>query len=265
MIAKIALVCAIIFALAVLMTMTGRGGGNFYVLTLVLAGLPMHEAASTGQFILFVTALAAAFIFKRARVLSIKLAIFLGSITASMAFLGGLAAHLLSGRSLKLVFSALLVVAGILMLFRVEGRSRHERHAPGFWNLRQGSDLYVINLWVAVPLAMATGLFAGMVGVSGGSFLVPLMVLGCGVPMHVAVGTASAMVATTALAGFIGHAIEGAFNPTWALPAAAVTIAGGAIGGRIALRTKPRFLKTLFAVTTLAAAVVMLLNASLSK
>ena len=34
-------VATIVFALAVLMTMTGRGGGNFYVLVLVLAGFLM--------------------------------------------------------------------------------------------------------------------------------------------------------------------------------------------------------------------------------
>lgn len=41
-----------------------------------------------------------------------------------------------------------------------------------------------------------------MVGVSGGSFLVPLMVLACYVPMHVAVGTASTLIAAIALMGF---------------------------------------------------------------
>jgi len=37
---KMAMVAVILFELAVVMTMTGRGGGNFYVLTLVLAGCP---------------------------------------------------------------------------------------------------------------------------------------------------------------------------------------------------------------------------------
>ena len=41
-----------IFAIAVIMAMTGRGGGNFYVPVLVTAGLIMHEAATTAQFIL---------------------------------------------------------------------------------------------------------------------------------------------------------------------------------------------------------------------
>ena len=39
----------IIFAIAATMTMTGRGGGNFYVLAIALSGTGMHVAATTGQ------------------------------------------------------------------------------------------------------------------------------------------------------------------------------------------------------------------------
>ena len=48
-----------ILALAIVMTMTGRGGGNFYVPILVASGERMHEAATTGQFILLATAVSA--------------------------------------------------------------------------------------------------------------------------------------------------------------------------------------------------------------
>lgn len=262
---KIVAVSLVIFALAVVMTMTGRGGGNFYVLTLVLAGLPMHEAATTGQFVLFTTAIAATVIFRKGKTLSVPLALFLGVLTAGTAFAGGFTAHRFSGRELKIIFSILLAFAGAAMLFTVEENKKELNPRRGYWNLQTGKALYVINLWLAVPLAMATGFFSGMVGVSGGSFLVPLMVLACGVPMRIAVGTASAMVAATAFAGFMGHALHGSFNPAWAIPIAAVTIFGGVSGSRIALGTKPKYLKTLFAVTTLVAALLMLVNAGIAK
>ncbi|MDP8225761.1 MAG: sulfite exporter TauE/SafE family protein, partial [Candidatus Lernaella stagnicola] len=159
---KIAGVSLIFFALAVLMTMTGRGGGNFYVLTLVLAGLPMHEAATTGQFVLFTTAAAATLIFKKGKALSVPLALFLAALTASMAFTGGFLAHLFSGRELKIVFSILLALAGTAMFFTVEENKKKPNPRRGYWNLKSGKELFVINLWLAVPLAMATGFFAGM-------------------------------------------------------------------------------------------------------
>jgi uncharacterized membrane protein YfcA len=100
-----------------------------------------------------------------------------------------------------------------------------------------------------------------MVGVSGGSFLVPLMVVACGIPMQLAVGTSSSLIAAIALMGFAGHAVHGDFNPAWALPLAVVTIVGGALGGRIALKTKPKHLKQLFAYTNWIAAGFMIFNA----
>jgi len=87
------------------------------------------------------------------------------------------------------------------------------------------------------------------------------MVLLCGVPMRIAVGTSSAMVAATALMGFAGHTASGHFDPHWAIPVAVAAIAGGFIGGKFAIKTKPEKLKKVFAYTTLAAALFMVCNA----
>jgi len=43
----------LVFIVAVTMTMVGKGGGNFYVVILTIAQIPMHQAATTGQFIFF--------------------------------------------------------------------------------------------------------------------------------------------------------------------------------------------------------------------
>lgn len=251
--------------LAVVMTMTGRGGGNFYVLTFVLAGAPMHEAATTGQFVLFATALASMVVFQKHKTVLLPLALFIGGMTATTAFAGGFFAHLLTGITLKIVFSLLLVLAGVLMLLPVKKRTSKPHRSGSYWVLKTVDSVYYINLWVTVPAVLASGFCAGMVGVSGGSFLVPLMVLGCRVPMRLAVGTASIIVAVSAFSGFLGHALHGTFNPTWALPIAGVAVVGGVLGGRIALKTKPAYLKTLFALTTLVAAILMMVNALLSR
>lgn len=83
----------------------------------------------------------------------------------------------------------------------------------------------------------------------GGSFKVPLTVLVCGVPMRIAVGTSSAMVAATALMGFLGHTISGDFNPLWAILLAIVAVLGGLLGGRLSIKTNPENLKRIFAYT----------------
>lgn len=260
-----ALVVLVIFLLSVVMIMNGRGGGNFYVAALVLFGVPMHTASTTSQFILLASALSGALIFGKARTLSWRLALFFGSLNASMAFVGGFTAHLFSGDTLKIALSILLFIAGVWMLLPEKGGRKTADPRRGFWNLEEGDYTYVVDLKVAVPLTLATGFFSGMVGISGGSFLVPLMVVGCGVPVRVAIGTATAMLAATALAGFTGNALHGGFSPALAVPAALAAVVGGILGGRIALKTKPKSLKTISGLLTIVAAVFMLVNALSGK
>ena len=106
----------VIFFIALLMTMTGRGGGNFYVLAVVLTGMSMHESASTGQFILFVSSISATLIYGRGRYIEWKLVLFIGGLTALSAFFGGYFSQCFSGKTLKLVFSFFLLMAALLMM-----------------------------------------------------------------------------------------------------------------------------------------------------
>ena len=259
------IVVAIIFALTVVMIMSGRGGGNFYVAALVLAGVSMHTASTTSQFILLASALTGAIVFGKARSMSWPLVFFFGGLNASMAFVGGFSASAFGGTTLKIVLSILLFIAGAAMLFPEKQAKKEPVSRPGTWNLQDGANQYVINLWVAVPLTLTTGFFSGMVGISGGSFLVPLMVVGCGVPMRTAVGTATAMLAATSLTGFAGNALHGGFDPALAIPCGAVAVLGGLIGGKVALKTKPASLKTISGLLTIVAAVIMLVNALSGK
>ena len=254
-----------VFFIAIVMAMVGRGGGNFYVPILVALGLTIHQAATVGQFILISSAAASAIVYQKHRTLDWKLALLIEPPTNIGAFIGGYYAHAFSGATLKFVFSGLLVLASFFMLRPVKERTGEAKHRRGYWHRRYGEHEYAVPLWLAIPLTFATGLAAGMVGISGGSFKIPLMVLACGVPMRVAVGTSSAMVAATAGAGFIGHTLSGDFNPGWALPVAAVAVVGGLIGGKVSIRTDPRKLKLLFALTTLAAALFMVINAFMTR
>ncbi len=113
---------------------------------------------------------------------------------------------------------------------------------------------------VTVPVVLLTGFLSGMVGVSGGSFLVPLMLLAMNVPMHVAVGTSTTLVSVSAAAGFFGHLGAGIFDFNLAIHLALGGIIGGFAGAKMALKSKPKNLKYLFAGTQLVASVIMIIN-----
>ncbi len=257
------LLAVVIFVLAVFMVMTGHGGGNFFILALILAGIEMHVAAASVQFILFTAALAAMLVFREKKLVEWRLAILIGIFIALSAFVGGYFSGVFEGKVLQIILASMLFILAFLMLKPVKSKESGIVKKLGFWTVKSqdGTAEYIVNLWVVVPVTIVFGFVAGMVGVSGGSFIVPLLVLACGVPMKNAVGTASVLIAISALTGFFGHAIAGHFDYHIAVPLAIGGVAGGLIGGKIAVKSKPKLLKILFAATTFIAAVIIIYKA----
>lgn len=87
-----------------------------------------------------------------------------------------------------------------------------------------------------VLAGLAIGALAGVIGVGGGIFMVPIMVLGFRLPQQLAQGTSLAAILPTSLAGGAGHAGQG--NVLWrpALQMAAGGAVGAVAGSVLALR-----------------------------
>ncbi len=257
---NIYIMSAIILVIAVTMAMVGKGGGNFYVIAMVFAGVAMHEAASTSQAIMLGTSVAAMLIFSKHKRVDWKLALIIDPPTDIMAFVGGYYASRIEGDTLKISFASILILVSIFMFIKVKDKPKKEKHGFGYWNREFNGNKYTVNLWLTIPMTAMVGLFAGAVGISGGAFKIPLMVLLCGIPMDIAIGTSSAMVALTALMGLIGHSISGSFDLWFSLPLIAIAIVGGIVGGKLAIKKKPKNLKNIFALSNLVAGIIMLIN-----
>lgn len=248
----------IILAIAAIMTMSGRGGGNFYIVALALTGFSMHEAATTGQFILVLSSLFATIFFGKNKVVSWKLVLVIGVMTFISAFLGGFLSNIFNDKILKIVFAIFISLAAFLMLQPI--KTEIKTAGRFFIKLQSKNETYNLNLLVVVPIVLFTGFVSGMVGISGGSFLVPLMVLLIRVPIKIAVGTSTTLVMITALAGFLGHFSSGHFDTEAAIPLAIGGIIGAIIGTKLTLKTNPKTLKIIFATTSLIAALLMIYN-----
>ncbi|MGM0370866.1 MAG: sulfite exporter TauE/SafE family protein [Bacillota bacterium] len=249
----------VILTIAILMAMVGKGGGNFYILAMVLAGISMHHAATTSQLIMITTATISMLVFNQNQKVDWKLALILDPATDIMAFIGGYTAGSFESYILKLMFAISLILVSIFMLVPVKNH-KIKNNKFGYWERNFGDYNYVVNLWLAIPITSAVGFLAGAIGISGGSFKIPLMVLVCGVPIEVAVGTSSAMIAVTALMGFIGHGLHGNINLQLAIPLVIAAVIGGLIGSKIAVKSKPKNLKILFVIINLIAALSMIIS-----
>ncbi|MFA5477894.1 MAG: sulfite exporter TauE/SafE family protein [Bacteroidales bacterium] len=250
------ILAGIILIIALVMTMTGRGGGNFYVLALVLSGIGIHEAATTGQFVLISSSLAATIFFGKKKVVDWKLVLLIGSMTLIPAFLGGFFSDKFDATLLKIIFAIFIFIASVLMLKPVKKEPKPNKRYR--IELKSTNATYQINLIVFIPIVIITGFVAGMVGISGGSFLVPLMVLAVGVPMQIAIGTSTTLVLITATAGFLGHLSTGHFDVRMSVILAVAAIIGSLFGTRLTIKANPKILKIIFASTSMIAALIML-------
>src|SRR6478609_9530998 len=100
-----------------------------------------------------------------------------------------------------------------------------------------------------VPIALAgalTGILGAILGTGGGVFLIPVLVLGLGVPMHYAVATSILSVIATSSAVASTNVERGTANMRLGITLEVATSLGAIGGGLIAGLLAPRTLEGLF-------------------
>ena len=253
----------IIFLVGLVFSMFGQGGGSFFVPIMVAFSIPFQEAASTSLFILMATSVSATLVYARSKMVDWKLALVVDPITDVAAFIAGYYAIRVGASTLKILFAAVIIASSYFMFRPVRNGETlcPERRGFGFWRRRFGGNDYCVNLFAALPLSGAAGVVAGLLGISGGLFKVPLLVLLCGVPMKIAVATSSLMVAITGLSGLLGHSISGTVDWRLAILLSVAAFAGAQIGSRMSVQMDKMLLKKLFGVLLVLISIWMIYNA----
>ena len=96
--------------------------------------------------------------------------------------------HRLPHDTLAIAFAVLLVATAVRLL--LDHSDAGER-----------GDLHPITVVTLIIVGLITGVLAGLLGVGGGIFVVPAMVVGYGIPAAVAKGTSLAMIVPTSIMG----------------------------------------------------------------
>jgi uncharacterized protein len=123
-----------------------------------------------------------------------KAAIFMGIFTLIGSFLGATLASHVPGSALKIAFGLVTLALAIRMLtLKISEVDRPVRD----------------NLWLWFGLALPIGIITGILGIGGGIFVIPLLVLILGFRLKHAAGTSLAMMLFTSTGGIIGYVING--------------------------------------------------------
>jgi uncharacterized membrane protein YfcA len=183
----------------------------------------------------------------------------IGVTSAVSVFLLSKAALNLPGETLKKIFSVVLLVVGIRMLF-VSKNS----------DLTESSGSYRYNKVVCSSIGLISGAIAAFAGLGGGVFVTPLSHYLLKFPIKKAIGTSSAAIFITSIAGVSGYLINkppdaeyikysiGMVDTLSALPIIVMSIPFAQAGVYINKKTHSKLLKRLFAVFLLIVSARML-------
>lgn len=214
--------CLAIFLVAVLYSAVGHGGASGYLAVLSLLNLAPQAMSSTALVLNVLVAGLSAFSFFCAGYFrwSALYPFLLGSIPG--AFIGGLLKLPESG------YRQLLAVTLILAACRlaITLKSRDDKIHP-------------VSLLLGVFSGLIIGLLSGIVGIGGGIFLSPLILLAGWDNAKGASATAAAFIVINSLAGLAARQISGTLSVAMFWPFILVALAGGVLGSRLGASVIP--------------------------
>jgi uncharacterized protein len=193
--------------------MMGVGGGILLVPLLVhVMGEPQHEAQGVSLAFIIATAAVAVVPYLARERIDFGLAAALAAGALPGVALGARTARRMSALWLRRAFGVAVLVTAIRIL--VSPPAAGGGAALWAWPLELG-------------LGGVVGFLAGLLGIGGGTILVPVLTLSQGVPQHAAQGLSLLLIVPVGLIGVVTYARGGKF-PARILPG---LLLGGAIGG----------------------------------
>ncbi len=239
----------VILVLAFIFSMIGLGGSMLYVPFFHWVGFDFKtEAIPTGLLLNGITAVSAAVVYLRSKMVDVKGSVPLIVSSFLGAPVGACLTRIVPTRTLILLFAISMLFAGGRMLLTADRPEKTQMMEPRLRLLLMGAGGFII------------GIIAGLLGIGGGFLFVPMM-LAMGYPTKRAAATSSFVVIFSSFSGFAGHLAEGHFNLPLMLSTCAAVIIGSQVGARLMKeKMKAKWIKQLFAVVLLGVAVKLLLK-----
>ncbi|MFZ5641660.1 MAG: sulfite exporter TauE/SafE family protein [Bacillota bacterium] len=117
-----------------------------------------------------------------------------------------------------------------------------------------------ISVWLKLlAIGLVTGLVNGLLGIGGGTILIPCMVFFLGISQHQAHGTSLAIILPTALVSSIIYSLNSDLDLKLSLQVALGGMTGGYLGARLMNHIPAMTLKKFFAVFMFLAGLRMVL------
>jgi len=237
----------VIFSASFILTMVGLGGGLIFAPLFILLEFPVSTAVSASLFLNGIAALSAAITYFRKKMIDLPIGLPLIVSSSLFAPLGAYTTAKVDIRVFAAVLTAVIFLAALRMLFSGKAESKEAEI---------GTVRRVIG---GAVIGTLIGFVAGMLGIGGGVFIVPLLIYILKVPTKTAAATSIFIVVFSSFSGFLAHISIA--RPDWQfiLLAAVFSFAGGQLGSRImAEKLKGQTVRRIFGLVLLVFALKLL-------
>ena len=257
---QVIITTAIIFFISTVFSMFGKGGGEFYLPTLIsLLGIPFYTAAGISVFLIFLQSLSMVFVYHlKNKLVDWPLAISMAIMIGLLSFLGGFFSVNISPIYLKILFSVFLFISAYFLMKEKKVIVKEENWAV--WHREFGDISYNIHLIYLFPPIALISFIVGMIGISGGGLMVPLLIILGGVPIRIAMGTNTFLILASSSMSVLGHLARGGINWKLSLIFGLTVIIGSQIGSRLHAKIGDLHLKVGFLLILILAAGWMILK-----
>lgn len=242
----VAFICVLIFVVATLYSSVGHGGASGYLAVLSFFAVGPAKMATTALMLNVLVAGLSLFSYYRAKHLSLKLAwpFIIASVPA--AFIG--ASIAVSEKLYFVLLAIVLTFAAFRLAFSMEFHPDNSTHES-------------VKLTNSLPVGAGIGVLSGIVGVGGGIFLSPLMLLMKWATTKQTAAVSALFIVVNSLAGLAGRGMRGVADVSTNMPLVVAAFCGGLIGSYYgATKFSGLFLRRILALVLLIAAFKLLVT-----
>ncbi|MAT39650.1 MAG: hypothetical protein CL946_08595 [Ectothiorhodospiraceae bacterium] len=232
---------------AYLYSSVGHGGASGYLALFALLGIAVPEIVPTALTLNIMVASIGLYQYGKQGHFDLQMLIPFSIASIPAAFIGGVI-EVPREVFYMILGAALLFSAWRLLLYRQ--RDSELRSLPRRL------------LWVyGLPIGAGLGLLAGMIGIGGGVFLSPLLLLLRWADAKKTAATSAAFIVLNSVSGLTGQLLHTRFNPLLIVPLIVAVAAGGYVGARMgAIHLQPRTIRFVLGVVLVMAGTKLVLK-----
>lgn len=249
------------FLIGIAAALTGVGGGIFIVPLLnLIYGFAIISATGTSLATIILTSIASSINYAKQKRIYFKIGLVLALATAPGAYFGAeLTTIPLIKAWLGPIFGVFLLIVAAQMIYQalsksVErcGEKDNVFEATVFANRKK--------LLIGFFLSFFGGVASGLLGVGGGTILVPIMCYALDFPIHFSIPTSMFIMIFTSISGVTNYLQQGVIDPLFAVYLGIGSVFGAQVGAYTSKKLSSRNLLLVFAVMLIVASINMMLK-----